>query len=962
MCMSKDKKINEMKERLQQELTAYKPVPFWSWNDKLEPEELCRQIDWMQENGIGGFFMHARSGLKTEYLSEEWMQCIQTCAERAAQLGMEAWAYDENGWPSGFAGGKLLEDPANRDCYILSSTGAYDPAATVSYSLAGNALRRVSSGEADGEYLNLYIRTAVSTADILNPDVVDRFIALTHEAYRERFGDAFSDKICGFFTDEPQYQRAHTPFTNVLYRYYKEQYGEDILDGLGLLFAEKDGYRRFRYRYWKTMQHLMLESFAKKIYHWCHEHRVRFTGHYIEEGSLSGQMLCCAGIMPFYAYMDMPGIDWLGSNTNNVVPPRQLASVAAQLGKKHTLTETFACCGWQISPREIKRIGDFQFLGGVNRLCHHLIPYAENGQRKKDYPAHYSPVNPWVEREFADFNRYYTRLGQLLSESEEAVNVAVLHPIRSAYLSYRRDVGGSLSALDQNLFGDCRLLTSSGISFHFLDETLLAEHGFARGGKIGCGEKSYDFLVLPHILAMDASTERLLRQYVAAGGKLLILGDVPACCEGEDWDFSYLSSNCTLEEIMAAQPFRMEPRSADIYVYNTYRVWNGQPFMMLQNGTPSLTHTVTYHLGDGIRSFRKLDLLTMETKNIPLMVTLEPGESMVVFPDTAEPDAEPDVQEYRFRLKDAAVSCLANLLTVDYVSYSVDGIQYSKRYPCAGLFAKLLKERYTGQIYLKYEFEVRTVPAQLRLAAEDCHATQTWINGMPIVFTDCSPKEKKLRIADIADKVHVGLNEYVIQLNWFQSESVYYALFGENVTESLRNCLVYDTELEPIYLSGSFGVYSETGFTEEQAPRYLYGDRFYIGAMPETVTEPVTDGFPFFAGELTVVQDITLETERTALRIEGTWHVAYVTVNGQYAGKLVFDRVIDIRPYAVRGRNRIEIRFIIGNRNLLGPHHNSGTDVREMVGPSSFSYGDSWEDGVNPQYSDRYGFIKLGCD
>ena len=570
-------------------------------------------------------------------------------------------------------------------------------------------------------------------------------------------------------------------------------------------------------------------------------------------------------------------------------------------------------------------------------------------------------MNPWVEREFADFNRYYTRLGQLLSESEEMVSVAVLHPIRSAYLSYRRDVGNSLAAPDQNLFGDCRLRTSSGISFHFLDETLLAEHGFVRDGKIGCGKKSYDFLVLPHILAMDTSTERLLRQYVAEGGKLLILGDVPTCCEGEDWDFSYLTSNCTLEEIMSAQPFRMEPRSADIYVYNTYRVWNGQPFMMIQNGTPSLTHTVSYRLGEDIRSFRKLDLLTMETKNIPLTVTLEPGESMVVFPDTAEPDAEPDVREYRFCLKDAAVSCTSNLLTIDYVSCSTDGMHYSKPYPCVGLFNKLLKERYSGELYLKYTFDIRAVPMRLRLAAEDCHATQTWVNGIPILFTERSPKEKKLRIADIADKVHEGINEYVVRLNWFQSESVYYALFGENVTESLRNCLVYDTELEPIYLSGSFGVYSDTGFTEGQVPRYLYGDRFYIGAMPATVTEPVTDGFPFFAGELTVAQDIQLETERAALRIEGTWHVAYVTVNGQYAGKLVFDRVIDIRPYAVRGRNRIEIRFIIGNRNLLGPHHNAGTDRQGLVMPSSFSYGDCWEDGVNPHYSDRYGFIKLDC-
>lgn len=39
--------------------------------------------------------MHARGGLKTEYLSDEWMKCIETSAEHALKLGMNAWAYDE---------------------------------------------------------------------------------------------------------------------------------------------------------------------------------------------------------------------------------------------------------------------------------------------------------------------------------------------------------------------------------------------------------------------------------------------------------------------------------------------------------------------------------------------------------------------------------------------------------------------------------------------------------------------------------------------------------------------------------------------------------------------------------------------------------------------------------------------------------------------------------------------------
>ena len=61
----------------------YKCIPFWSWNDELDERTLLDQIDWMYENGVGGFFMHARGGLKTEYLGEKWFSCIEACAKRA---------------------------------------------------------------------------------------------------------------------------------------------------------------------------------------------------------------------------------------------------------------------------------------------------------------------------------------------------------------------------------------------------------------------------------------------------------------------------------------------------------------------------------------------------------------------------------------------------------------------------------------------------------------------------------------------------------------------------------------------------------------------------------------------------------------------------------------------------------------------------------------------------------------
>ena len=231
--------LTTIKQHFNKDLTPWKPIPFWSWNAKLEPEELCKQIDWMQQNEIGGFFMHARGGLKTEYLSKEWMECILACANHAKTLGMDAWAYDENGWPSGFVGGKLLEDENNCDKYILHQIGTFDSNATVSYLLKEETLERVTSGVQQGEYLNLYIHTSVSTADILNPDIVDKFIQLTHEAYKDYIGEDFSKKIKGFFTDEPQYYRANTPFTTMLYDYFSKKYNIDILDELTLFSSHQ---------------------------------------------------------------------------------------------------------------------------------------------------------------------------------------------------------------------------------------------------------------------------------------------------------------------------------------------------------------------------------------------------------------------------------------------------------------------------------------------------------------------------------------------------------------------------------------------------------------------------------------------------------------------------------------------------------------------------------------------------
>ena len=59
------------------DLSAYRPVVFWSINSSLEKEELVRQIGEMKSYNLGGFVFHARAGLTTEYLSEDWFSAVR---------------------------------------------------------------------------------------------------------------------------------------------------------------------------------------------------------------------------------------------------------------------------------------------------------------------------------------------------------------------------------------------------------------------------------------------------------------------------------------------------------------------------------------------------------------------------------------------------------------------------------------------------------------------------------------------------------------------------------------------------------------------------------------------------------------------------------------------------------------------------------------------------------------------
>lgn len=970
-------------ESIRSQAPSYGSLPFWSWNDRLEESELRRQIRDMKRLGMNGFFMHARGGLETEYLSDEWFDCVNACVDEAKKLGMEAWSYDENGWPSGFAGGELLKDKRNFAVAVEHKTAAFpeqdDDIIAVYRKNADGTFTRVAKDIGDAEYLILYKRYDESYVDTLDGDITDKFIAATHEEYKRRvapedFGNG--KPMPGFFTDEPQYYRWGNPYSNTLPREFEKAYGYDMLDLLPAVFFDFEGADKFRYDYYFLIHKLFINNFIKKVYDWCEENGARITGHAIEESSLGGQMLCCGGVMPFYRYEHIPGIDYLGRGIADDIASRQLGSTCAQLGKKKALSEMFACCGWDVSPTELKRIAEMQYAGGVNLMCQHLYPYSERGQRKRDYPLHYSEHNPW-QNKMVEFDNYFNNLGAALAQGEEYAPILVIHPIHGAYCKYRKNTD-SLREIEGKFFELSRLLGHNQIPYHYGDEWMMSDLAEVTGDKIKVGLCTYSAVIVPFTYSLDHTTVEILKKYVAGGGKVWLFSDVPQYVDGATADLSWLSSNVTLDDIKAMRDVVITRGDKNVpELRKMTRVTGDGRLVYITNISSAELTEVKISLPEG--KWHALDMNTLDV--IPLNVieadggaytvlTFADAESYVlVSGDDLVPSRETAIDPTPIRdfipiPRTASLKKkVSNIMTLDTAALSKDGVHYDEPMSVMGIKDNLLRERYDGHVWLKFTYEADYAPTDtdLRVAIEPMYE-RVYVNG-----TEVTPDKSKtwfdrsFATVDIASLTKPGANEIVIEVNHHQRDYVYYVLYG-GVSESLRNCLVFDVEIENIYLVGDFALRCNGEFTDSVRSSVLYDGGFTLVAQPAVVPtrDVVRGGFPFYGGELDVGFTYSYASGKPVhLKLDGRFATADVSVNGEFAGTMLFDRVLDLSKFLREGDNEIEVKLCNSMRNTMGPHHRNDPEPY-AVGPNTFSFEKEWNGRECGGYVSRYAFVRYG--
>ena len=155
--------------------------------------------------------------------------------------------------------------------------------------------------------------------DLLIPDAVRYYMKISYTDVWERFADEFGKTIVSVWVDEPHFNPPLLPWTKKLPEQFRKMWGYSLEENIRLLLEREGDYRTVRYHYWRTILHILKNSYFEEVKRWCNDHNLKFSGHLMGEDTFERQIGFSCSVMPLYKYMDIPGIDHL---TNSMEWPR----------------------------------------------------------------------------------------------------------------------------------------------------------------------------------------------------------------------------------------------------------------------------------------------------------------------------------------------------------------------------------------------------------------------------------------------------------------------------------------------------------------------------------------------------------------------------------------------------------------------------------------------------------------
>ena len=555
-------------------------LPFWFLNGELDPDEMRFQLRELRDKGMQGVVLHGRFGLEMPYVGDRYLDRIALAVEEANRLGLAAWIYDEMNWPSGTADKRVLQarpDLAERylECISFTIQGPWFMCLTGGDSRyldfeKSTPVAAFAIGE-DGRVIDLTANLSFGNVvpwevppgtwrlcymvekradyyiDAPDPEATEEFIRQGYAPYADRIGERFSEQVVGFYSDEPAMHyflsaadNAVVPWTRNMFRRFFERNGYDLRSRLPDLFFDvaPDG-ARTRHDFYTSLTAFYTDAYYRRLRDWCREHGVVFTAHLLYEEWLRRVVRVEGNLFSHYRNMDVVAVDHLypviGTRTapDQHVAIKVASSAAHHFGSERLICESFGGIFMDATMQRMKWIADWEYVLGVNVLNPHGFHYTLEGPRKRDWPPSMFYQYPWW-RHYGRFSAYMSRLSETLTGGRHVAKVAVLWPINAmfaAYLPQDRTATSDLIEGGLNAITD-RLLRIHH-DFDYLDEDVLAEAPIA-DGRARVGEERYELILVPPMPSIRLSTVEALERFVAAGGKVLGVLEVPERAIGPD--------------------------------------------------------------------------------------------------------------------------------------------------------------------------------------------------------------------------------------------------------------------------------------------------------------------------------------------------------------------------------------------------------------------------------------------
>ena len=983
--MTREKRNNSEQATFACPPSEYRGAPFWAWNAKLDQNELSAQIDCFRQMGLGGFFMHSRSGMATEYLGEEFMARVRDCIDYAEKCGMKAYLYDEDRWPSGSAGGYVTREKAYRQKQVCLSrkspeefAAMYDrderePKFLAAYDIEFDERDRLARYKtinenegARGEKWFAYAlnkprcgyHNGYTYADTMNAAAVDKFIAVTYEAYKNAAGEKFGKSVPAIFTDEPNYGRftfkqfardgedAFFPWSESVRSVYAEKYASDVIATLPELVwnLHGDAPSTARYRYYATVSELFASAFCDRIGRWCRESGIAFTGHVLDEPTLTSQMCAVGDAMRAYREFTLPGVDMLCNDTE-FTTVKQAQSAARQYGRAGVASEMYGVTGWDFDFRGHKFQGDWQAALGVTLRVPHLAWLGMAGSAKRDYPASIGCQSAWY-KEYPYIEDHFARLNVALTEGKPIVNVAVIHPVESAWIAagVREHTSQAVNALETGFANITEWLLRGQIDFDFVSESLLPDLYRESETDLCVGEMRYKAVIVPPLVTIRQTTVNALAAFVKKGGKALVCGACPACVDGALSDGaqalwrSAQSVAFTEADILGALQDEREIavygsdgcRKRDV-IYALRERGSGRWLFLAHCDMPSRTDgkdcardELTVKI-KGAYSASRYDTISGKIETIPCAHTTN-GETEIplvsypfdsfllrLTPCAARGPAPRPAETKRTETAGMQITVPdfvhftlgePNVLVLDMPAWSRDGKTYEPREEILRIDKKLRQElnypladgedmqpwclpekEPTEFVYLRFTVESE-IKAPCRLGYEKAQAV--WWNGKKIEVRDCGfYVDKAIRTMPLPP-LKKGTNELTVL-----------APISERVS------------LENYFLLGDFGV-------------RVTGPHACITELPEKLAfgSVTGQGLPFYGAEITYRVPFACNGgDVTVTADEYAGALIAARLDGKEAGRIVLPPYRLTVPDVAAGEHLLELTLYASRQNTFGALH-----------------------------------------